>query len=104
MILCLPQSAELQALFARQRPADCQSATRQVANLRYGRFMGSFDLRHWTRISSWKEDRLLPRWKNSPNGETSATMEIGLPLPKGEGWGEGERSAIRDENVIFFQD
>jgi hypothetical protein len=32
-----------------------------------------------------------------------AAMENGLPLPKGEGWGEGERNAIRDENAIFFE-
>jgi hypothetical protein len=32
------------------RPADCQSAIQQVANLRYGRFMGSLDLRNRMRI------------------------------------------------------
>jgi hypothetical protein len=41
-------------------------------------------------ISPGREDRLLPHWKNSLNGEATAPMENGIPSPWGRGKGEGE--------------
>jgi hypothetical protein len=32
-----------------------------------------------------------PRWAKSLNGEPSPALQNVLPLPGGEGWGEGER-------------
>jgi hypothetical protein len=41
-------------------------------------------------LSLGERERLSTAWEYSLNGEHLPALPIALPLPKGEGWGEGE--------------
>ena len=41
-------------------------------------------------LSLRERERLSAAWDYSPNGKRSPALPMILPLPEGEGWGEGE--------------
>src|SRR5579863_9522518 len=54
-------------------------------------------------LSPGRGDTLLPHWKKSPHDVASAAMENRLPLPGGEGRGEGGTFLLLNRSVIEWR-
>ena len=53
-------------------------------------------------LSPRRGNHQWPRWDKSLTGEPSPALEKVLPLPGGEGWGEGERAFQLNSSGLAF--
>jgi hypothetical protein len=51
-------------------------------------------------LSPREREMLLNAWDYSQNGGYCPTLPMVLPLPKGEGWGEGERCILLNSYAL----